>query len=344
MTRHSRLPATDSETLTRSIADQNRVSEAMVRLFTDFTPFTAELLKNYYLPGGRLFSIGHIHPAVEMAADRADLQVTEILSETPFGSDCEHPADSMVQVEDMLYMSNPNRVTGVGHTLKQIERLANSLRYTVLLIDEAHFDYFGITAVPLVEKYRNLIVLRSFKDAPGNASTDAGYAVSHQSPTRILHELFEPITFSREMHRAVRISTVKDDTFSANLKATHTETLRVTRELSQLGVQIQLGSADFFLLRVADPKEVGNHLASWQVSIENLNGYPKLNNYVKYTVRSEETNDRLLAAFKKMPQELYRLKDTDRREVTLRRSGEESETTTVDRLNASRLKETVEMV
>lgn len=343
MITHSEPTTTDSEKLTTLIAQQNNVAKTMVRPFADFVQFTAELLKTYYRPSGKFLSIGHVHPAMEMAADRADLRVTEVLSESPFSSDCDSAAKCMAKPEDILYISNPNRVTGTGHSLQYIEHLVDNQPHTALLIDEAFFDYYGISGLPLVQDHQDVIVLRSFGASFGIASTDAGYAVSHPSTIRTLREIQDPSVQSSALIQSSRAAVSNRKTLISALKAMHIETLRLAHELRKLGIQIQLSSANFFLMRIADPKEVGNHLAGWQVPIDNLDGYPGLRHYIRYRVQSQTTNDRLLSSFQKMPDDLYKMTDLDRRKVTLKRPNEDSRTQNTKPIATNRLRELIEL-
>jgi len=343
MITHSRPATADSEELTVLIARRDHVTKTMVRPFADFVQFTAELLKTYYRPGGRLISIGHVHPAMEMAADRADLRVTEVISKSPFASCHDSATRCLTKPEDILYISNPNRVTGTGHSLEYIEHLVENQPHTALLIDEAFFDYYVVSSLPLVQDHQEVIVLRSFGASFGIASTDAGYAVSHPSTTRTLREIQDPSVPSSALRQTVRAAVSNRKILVSGLKALHTETLRLTHELRKLDIQIQLSSTDFFLMRVADPKEVGNHLAGWQVPIDNLDGYPGLRHYVRYRVQSRATNNRFLSALQKMPKALYKMTDLDRREVTLRRNGEDSRAQSTKPIDANRFREPVEL-
>ena len=64
-----------------------------------------------------------------------------------------------------------------------------------LVVDEAYFHFGSKTAMPLVKKFKNVIVLRTFSKAFGVPSIRAGYTVSNKenmsiiSKARIAHEL-----------------------------------------------------------------------------------------------------------------------------------------------------------
>lgn len=95
-----------------------------------------------------------------------------------------------------------------------------------------------------------------------------------------------------------------------------------------MGVQTRLTATDFMLLRVADPRRVGNALARHKVSIDNLDGYRELNNFLRYRVQSPLTNDKLIDAFKAMPEDDYKLTTEGLRALVMKRAGENVDSST----------------
>ena len=69
---------------------------------------------------------------------------------------------------------------------------------------------------------------------------------------------------------------------------------------------------------------MGNFLAKKKVPLENLDGYPKMKNYVRYQIVSFLTNNFMLEAFEEMPEKYYKISTPDRRAVTIRRKSEKS--------------------
>ena len=99
----------------------------------------------------------------------------------------------------------------------------------------------------------------------------------------------------------------------------HDESLRITTTLSKFGAQCRICATDFILIRIADPKSVGNYLASERIPIENLDGYPLMKNYIRYQIQSHLSNDRFISTFQKIPEEYILMKLPDRRAVRLRK-------------------------
>ena len=88
----------------------------------------------------------------------------------------------------MVYVSNPNNPIGYTLPVPDIARIAAACDELgcLLLHDEAYHEFSGITAVPLVERYRCLVVSRTFSKAFGLAGLRLGYLVAHEETVRLV--------------------------------------------------------------------------------------------------------------------------------------------------------------
>ena len=76
-----------------------------------------------------------------------------------------------------IIIANPNAPTGHLLPLADIERLAASHPQSVVVIDEAYIDFGGETAIGLINRYRNLLVVRTLSKSHSLAGLRVGYAV-----------------------------------------------------------------------------------------------------------------------------------------------------------------------
>lgn len=74
----------------------------------------------------------------------------------------------------LLFLANPNNPTGTLITHLQIEHLLKSATHTAVVIDEAYFDFSGVTVLSLIRKYPQLFIMRTFSKAAGLASLRLG--------------------------------------------------------------------------------------------------------------------------------------------------------------------------
>ncbi|MBU8933189.1 MAG: aminotransferase class I/II-fold pyridoxal phosphate-dependent enzyme [candidate division Zixibacteria bacterium] len=297
---------------------KTKTTTDMIWPFADSTDVLTGLLSLYYKPGARMVAAGHVDPAVEIAADRAEVQLHETIGISPFSGDIESALDAVSSPTDMIFIANPNRITGANFSLAEVKYLAEAIPEGVLIIDEYYHDHFGISGAKLLESFSNIVILRSFAASFGIRSSDAGFIMAAPETISRINNSLPQSRVSTIIRKTIRATLVNDVALQNHLHEIHDEGLRLAKELSQIGVQCRLTATDFVLLRVKDPAGVGNSLARGRVTIENLDGYHSLNNYVKYQIQSPISNDAIISAFKRMPTELYRMKSLDRRAVKMR--------------------------
>jgi len=78
----------------------------------------------------------------------------------------------------LIVVCNPNNPTGTLVSIEDIEKIAQKASNAIVLVDEAYFEFSGITAVSLINKYPNIIVTRTFSKAFGLPSLRVGYVVA----------------------------------------------------------------------------------------------------------------------------------------------------------------------
>ena len=91
-----------------------------------------------------------------------------------------------------ILIANPNNPTGTGIGLEAIETILRNAPTAAVLIDEAYFEFCRVTALPLLDKYPNLFVSRTFSKAYGLAGLRIGCLFSQEENVRFLHKAQSP--------------------------------------------------------------------------------------------------------------------------------------------------------
>jgi histidinol-phosphate aminotransferase len=93
---------------------------------------------------------------------------------------------------DVIVLLNPNNPTGTGVELDFVEELAAAHPQVPVVVDEAYHEYTGVTAVPLVRRRDNVLVLRSFSKAFAMAGLRLGYLVAAEPVVAQVGKLRNP--------------------------------------------------------------------------------------------------------------------------------------------------------
>jgi histidinol-phosphate aminotransferase len=95
---------------------------------------------------------------------------------------------------DLIIIDDPNNPTGspiFGGKLDLIKNLAERTN-GLIVIDEAYYEFARYTAVPLINEYPNVIIIRTLSKAFSLASYRLGYIVGNEEIIRILHKIITP--------------------------------------------------------------------------------------------------------------------------------------------------------
>lgn len=113
----------------------------------------------------------------------------------------EHDLDGMLKAIDeqtkIVWVCTPNNPTGVHITEDRLVKFLEQVPENVLVvIDEAYFEYVTaddfIDSIKLLDKYTNLVILRTFSKIYGLASLRVGYGVANPAVIRALEPVREP--------------------------------------------------------------------------------------------------------------------------------------------------------
>lgn len=147
-----------------------------------------------------------------------------------------------------IIFPNPNAPTGVELPLEEIEEIVARNQDVVVIVDEAYVDFGARSALPLLKKYENLLVVQTFSKSRSLAGMRIGFACGNRKLIRYLNDVkysFNSYTMDRTA-LAAGTAAVKDQAYFQETCRKIIETREWTKkELKALGFSFEDSKANF---------------------------------------------------------------------------------------------------
>ncbi len=183
--------------------------------------------------------------------------------------------------------------------LSEVEEILQKNRDVIVIVDEAYVDFAGPSAIELVDRYDNLLVVQTFSKSRSMAGMRIGFAVGNPELIRYLNDVkysFNSYTMSQAALE-LGAAAVGDETY---FRETLGKIIRVReetkRELSALGFVFPDSRANFiFASHESCPaEELFEALKAEHIYVRHFHG-PRIGNYLRITIGTEEQMAALLA-------------------------------------------------
>ena len=216
----------------------------------------------------------------------------------PLNKDFSIPAEKFLGLGKPIAIANPNAPTSLAMPLSDVERILQTNPDSVVLIDEAYIDYGGESSLPLLKRYPNLLIVRTYSKSRSLAGGRLGYALASKEIiddlNRVKHS-FNPYSIN-SLTMLAGIEAMRDTAyFSECISATVAQREKTKADLRKLGFTV-LDSASNFLF-ASTPYMTGEQYYKGLKQKGVLVRYfdiPKLKDYVRITIGSEAQMHTLL--------------------------------------------------
>jgi len=167
------------------------------------------------------------------------------------------PAQLSAQEAALTFLCNPNSPSGTLVPLREIERLARALT-GVVVVDEAYIDFAGneaASAIPLVQRLPNLIVLRTFSKSFSLAGMRIGLAFACEDLIAGMMKVKDSYNLNR-LSAVAAIAALSDIPWmKRNVRRIQRSRERLSGSLKQLGYEVYPSQANFVMAKVRGGNE-----------------------------------------------------------------------------------------
>lgn len=201
-----------------------------------------------------------------------------------------------------IIIANPNAPTGMMEELSVVEEILEANRDVIVIVDEAYVDFGGVSALPLLEKYDNLLVVQTFSKSRAMAGLRIGFCIGNEKLIKYLNDVkfsFNSYTMNYPS-QVMGAEAVRDDAYFKETTGKIVRTReRVKEELRKLGFSFPDSKTNFiFASHESVPaQELFLALREKDIYVRHWNK-PRISNYLRITVGTDAQMDCLLAFLK----------------------------------------------
>ena len=151
-----------------------------------------------------------------------------------------------------ILIANPNNPTGTGIPIESVRRILDAAPQAAVLIDEAYFEFCGVTALPLLRQYPNLFVSRTFSKVYGMAAMRCGCLFSSVANVRWMHKAQSPYSVNMLAALAARAAVEDREYVAGYVREVLAAREMVYAGLRKLDIPFYPSQANFVLFRAGD--------------------------------------------------------------------------------------------
>ncbi|GGY80883.1 histidinol-phosphate aminotransferase 1 [Cellvibrio zantedeschiae] len=201
-----------------------------------------------------------------------------------------------------IIFPNPNAPTAIGKPLAEIEALLQKNTESVVVVDEAYIDFGGETAISLVDKYPNLLVVQTLSKSRSLAGMRVGFAVGNVDLITALDRVknsFNSYPLDR-LAEAATIAAFEDDAYFKACRDKIIATREWTvKQLEALGFNVLPSQANFVFVKPSknNAAELAQKLREHKILVRYF-GAARINEFLRITIGTDEQMQRMVEVLK----------------------------------------------
>jgi len=225
--------------------------------------------------------------------------------QVPLTESFEIRVDDYLQPNGGIIFPNPNAPTGRLLALSEIERLLQANQDSVVVIDEAYVDFGGDSAVALVGRYPQLLVVHTLSKSRSLAGLRVGYAIGQPPLIEALNRVkdsFNSYPLDRFAQAGAAAAMADREYFEETCRKVIATRTRLVAELEVQGFEVLPSAANFVFARHPqhDGAALTAKLRERSIIVRHFKNPPRIAPFMRITVGTDQQCDALTSALREI--------------------------------------------
>jgi len=286
----NRYPDPTAENLTSTLRKLMKISDDHGVLLGNGSDELIQLLALACDSGDTILSVEPSFVMYEMIAKFTHLNYQGVRLDSNYELDVDEFLSTISSTKPkIIFIAYPNNPTGNSFKRSDIEKIINASDALVVL-DEAYYAYANDSFLSDIDKYDNLVVLRTISKI-GFAGLRLGLLIANKDTACELDKLRLPYNINTLTQTSANFLLKQQDEINKNAQIIIDEREKLLASLDSMEeLSVYPSQANFILFKTAQAQELFDYLKDNNILIKNLTSAPGLSNCLRVTVGSIEQN------------------------------------------------------
>ncbi|MBD2851850.1 histidinol-phosphate transaminase [Acinetobacter baumannii] len=291
-------PDPDATALKQAIAKQQNINVSQVFVGNGSDEVLAHIFKAFFLQDEPILYPDITYSFYPVYSQFFGTKTKEI----PLNENFEIDVRDYTQPNGGVIITNPNAPTSIALSLAEIEQVLQANPDRVVLIDEAYVDFGAESAVSLINRYENLVVCQTTSKSRSLAGLRVGFAIAQSHLIAALEAVknsFNSYPIDRFAIAAAVASFEDQAYFEEQCQKVISSREKLVRDLTELGFNVLPSKANFIFATHSqhDAGQLAQKLREQGIIVRYFNK-PRINQFLRITVGTDEQNARLVQTLK----------------------------------------------
>ena len=224
--------------------------------------------------------------------------------EVPMNPDFSDPVELLCGNNGGVVLANPNAPTGIAVELDVVEKLLQANPDVVVVVDEAYVDFGARSAVELIDRYPNLIVVETLSKSRSLAGLRVGFAIGQENlinALRCVRDSINSYTVDRVAQAGAAAALLDRAYFDENRKKVMDTRAWTASELEKLGFTVCPSQTNFLFVRHPDKtgKDIFAHLRQEGVLVRRWD-IPEIVDWLRISIGTDAEMQELIRVLRQI--------------------------------------------